>query len=63
MSTNSIPSSIPFSSFCFLVSSFSANAHVRDKIRQQLQARSLPRPGRGDLGLLEFLAPGHYHLV
>ena len=39
------------------------NAHVRDKIRQQLQVRSLPRPGRGDLGLLEFLGSGSYRLV
>ena len=32
------------------------NAHVRDKIRQQLQALR-------DLGLLEFTTPGHYRLL
>jgi len=52
---NSIRVAFPFSSFCFLVSSFSVNAHVRDKIRQQLQVLR-------DLGLLEFLGSGSYRL-
>ena len=39
------------------------NAHVRDKIRQQLQLRSLPRPCRGDLGLLPFLCSASYRLL
>ena len=50
------PSSIPFSSFCFLVSSFSVTAHIRDKIRQQLQVL------RDDFGLVEFTTPGNYRL-
>ncbi len=32
-----------------------ANRHVRDKIRQQLQVLR-------DLGILEFLRPGEYHI-
>jgi type II restriction enzyme len=32
------------------------NAHIRDKIRQQLQVLR-------DLGLLEFLTPGSYRLT
>jgi hypothetical protein len=54
------PFLVPFrflvSAFCFLISSFSANAHVRDKIRQQLQVLR-------NLGLLTFLGSASYRLI